>query len=297
MATTIAELQDTVDTIHEKALMTSRFTAIMAPLCWQIRKGKGHSTVNVPYFGTISANTLTEGVDLITDKIMADTNVPITLYEKGAKIILTDVALEDDREQLESIAGKLLGQANEKLRDEDLLGQLDDATSTVGASGSTVTMGFLAAGKAILSGNAEASGGPAPTPYVCVLHPYQTLDLVDVITPVGPTFESASFGYNSPNTSFADSALRTGMIGQLFGMAMYEDGNIAIDTTPDAKGGIFSPGQEGSIILATARDWQVEAERDNSLRGFELTCVGRYGVGEYLAGWMITVQSDAATPA
>lgn len=46
--TTIAELQDTVDTIHEKALLTSQFGNPMAALAWKINKGKGHSTVNVP---------------------------------------------------------------------------------------------------------------------------------------------------------------------------------------------------------------------------------------------------------
>jgi len=46
--TTISELGDTIDTIHEKALMTRQHKAVMAGLVWNKRKGKGHTTINQP---------------------------------------------------------------------------------------------------------------------------------------------------------------------------------------------------------------------------------------------------------
>ena len=46
--TGIEDLQDTIDTIHEKALYIRQFKAIMAGLCWTKRKGKGHTTINQP---------------------------------------------------------------------------------------------------------------------------------------------------------------------------------------------------------------------------------------------------------
>ncbi len=294
--TTISDLQDTVDTIHEKALLTSQFGNPMAALCWNINKGKGHSTVDIPYFGVISANTLNEGVDMTNTETMQDTNVQVTLNEVGAKIILTDVALEDDKEELQGIAGRLLGNAVAKKQDTDLLALLDNGTNTVGTSGSALTMGFLAAAKAILTGNAESTGGPAPLPYVIVLHPYQSLDLVDVITPLLPAITTTAGG-GSLSTSFTDDVLKNYMIGRLFGMNIIEDGNITIDATPDAKGGVFATGDQGAIVLATARTWDVKPTKDESLRGWELVCVGRYGVGNYLNAWTVTVQTDATTPA
>ena len=295
--TTIAELQDTVDTIHEKALLTSQFGNPMAALCWKIRKGKGHSTVNVPYFGVVTADVLSEGVDMVTSKTMKDTNVQVTLNEVGAKIILTDVALEDDKEELQGIAGSMLGNAVAKKQDTDLLALLDNGTNTVGASASTLTMGYIAAAKALLIGNAESTGGPAPMPYVVVVHPFQTLDIVDVMTPVLPAYDSASNGWQSPGINFSDEVLRNYTISRIFGMNVVEDGNITIDSTPDAKGGVFAQGDMGAIILATSRDWAVRPERDESLRGWELNCVGRYGVGNYLNGWTVTVHTNASTPA
>ena len=303
--TTTAELGDTIPTIIEKALLTSQFNAVMAGLCWnKDKRNRAGSTVNLPYFGEVTAHVLTEGIDMTSSETMEDTNVQITLNEVGTKIILTDNALEDDQEEVKSIAGKILGQAMEKKRDLDLIEQMDDATNTLAGASTTLTMGHLAAAKALLAGNATSAGGPAPMPYVCVIHPFQTLDLVDVLTPIVAGTVTAAAGtstiaaWQSIGTAFTDDIIRNYGIGRLFGMNIIEDGNIPNETgTSDKKGGVFSMGEGGGIVLATARDWDVRPERDESLRGWELNCVGRYGVGEYMAGWIVELYSDATTPA
>jgi len=293
---TIAQLQDTVDTIHEKALLTSQFGNPMAALCWNISKGKGHSTVNVPYFGVVVANVLQEGIDMTGSETMVDTNVQVTLNEVGAKIILTDVAMEDDKEELESIAGNMLGNAVAKKQDKDLLALLDNGTTSLAGTATTLTMGHLAAAQALLMGNAESTGGPAPVPYSVVIHPFQYLDIVDVVVPLAPTAGTTT-GSPSLGGSLTDDILRNYLFGRLLGMNIVVDGNIVINATPDAKGGVFATGDQGAIILATARNWEVRPERDESLRGFELNCVGRYGVGNYLNSWTVELFTDATTPA
>lgn len=297
--TRLAELGDTIPTIIEKALLTSQFNAVMAGLSWnKDKRNRPGSTVNIPYFDEVTANVLQEGIDMTGSETMADTNVQITLNEVGAKIILTDNAIEDDQEEVKSIAGKILGQAMEKKRDLDLIEIMDNATTSLAGASTTLTMGHIAAAKALLAGNATSAGGPAPMPYVCVIHPFQTLDLVDVLTPVGPVFESASIGYNTISTAFTDDILRNYTIGRLFGMNILEDGNIPVESgTSDRKGGVFAMGEGGGIVLVTARDWDIRPERDESLRGWELNCVGRYGVGQYKAGWIVELYSDATTPA
>ena len=297
--TTLAQLGDTIPTIIDKALLTSQFNAIMAGLCWnKDKRNRPGSTVNIPYFGVVEAGVLTENVDMTQAESMEDTNVQITLNEVGAKIILTDNALEDDAEDVKSIAGKILGQAMELKRDLDLIEQMDDATTSLAGASTTLTMGHIAAAKALLSGNPVSAGGPAPMPYVCVIHPFQTLDLVDIMTPVLPVHESASMGFNTIGTSFTDDIIRNYTIGRLFGMNIIEDGNIPVESgTSDRKGGVFAMGEGGAIVLATARDWDIEPERDASYRGWELNCVGRYGVGEYMAGWIVELYTDATTPA
>jgi hypothetical protein len=76
-------------------------------------------------------------------------------------------------------------------------------------------------------------------------------------------------------------------------MNIVEDGNFSFSGT-DIKGGVIGP---QSIILVTAREWNVEPERDASLRAWELNIVGRFGYGNYRNGWTVELYSDATTPA
>lgn len=296
--TRVAELGDTVPTIISKARLISQFSAIMAGLCWNKPKpNHAGSTVNIPYFHEVAATVLVEGVDMIASETMADTNVQITLEENGAKIILTDNAIEDDAEEVRNVAGRILGQAMEKKRDEDLLGQLGAGATSLCGSGNVLTMGVLAAAKALLGGNATGTGGPAPLPYVIVLHPYQTLDIVDTLTPILPQLPAAgSTGMQAIGTAFTDDIIRNYTVGRLFGMNVVEDGNLAF-TAVSIQGGAFAQGEGGGIVLATAREWDVRPERDESLRGWELNCVGRYGVGTYNTSWIVEIWSDATQPA
>ncbi len=280
-------LADTIPTIIEAARLTEQFRAIMPSLSWKIQKKRHNgSTVNVPYFGTVSANALTEGVDMASPTKMADTNVQITPAEVGAQILVTWKVMRDDQEDIKSAAGQILGDAMAVKADQDLLGQLDDATSSVG-SGTTATMGVIAAARALLAGNPISAGGPCPGQYSGVMHPYTSLDLVDVITPIVPT---ATY-LNTQSSPFIDQILKEYSIGRLFGINLYDCGNIANST--NTKTGVFGP---KSVIYAVSQEWEVYPEDDASLRATELNIVGEYGVGEYLAGWIVELALDAGVP-
>lgn len=294
--TTTAELGDTIPTVIEAARFTAQFKAIMANLVWKITKQRGDGlTTNVPFWGEVIAVGLTEGVDMTAASSMEDTNVRITPAEVGVKIILTDKLVRDNMNDVKAAAGRILGDAMEKKRDQDLLGQLDDATISLGSNSTALTMGAIAAARALITGNATSVGGPGPSPYACVHHPFTLLDLVDIVTPLVPIAGSASAA--GAWSGGAEDVLRNYSIGRLFGMPIIEDGNLDIATSTAGKGAVFSAGTGGALILATALEWSVEPERDASLRGWELNIVGEYGVGEYLAGWMVELFNDASTPA
>jgi hypothetical protein len=289
MATGITKtstLTDTIPTIIEKARMTEQFKSVMAPLCWQIPK-KLHdgSTVNVPYFGTVTASALTEGVDMAYPQAMADTTVTITPAEVGCQILVTDKLVRDDKEDIIGVAGEILGAAMAVKRDVDLTTQLDDGTTSLG-SGSTMTLGYIAAAHALLGGLAVTSGGPCPGPYTYIVHPYTYLDFVDVVTPLVP---STSVAYATP---MSDEWIANYWKGKLFNINIVEDGNLVIASS-NTKGGVIGP---RSLILSTAKEWGVEEERDASLRATELNIVGEYGCGEYLAGWIVEMYADTTTP-
>jgi hypothetical protein len=292
--TTDAVLADTIPTVLENARFTEEFTAEMSKLVWRIRKelhdGKN---VNIPFWGTVTARALAEGIDNVVSETMNDSLVTVTPGEVGCKIVLTDKLVRDNNEDVKAAAGRLLGNAMELKRDQDLLLQLASAATTLG-SGGVLTMGQIAAARSILKGNPVTTGGPAPGSMAYVIHPYQTLDIVDVLTPLVPIAGSASVG----TSALADDVIRNYGVGRMFGMPIIEDGNIDTVTLANtAKGGVFATGEGGAIILATAQEWSVEPERDASLRATELNIVGEYGVGIYEDNWMVTMNNDATLPA
>lgn len=297
--TTTADLGDTIPTLMEEAMFTRQFKAIMRGLCWPIRKGKG-SDVNVPYFNEVTAARLVEGIDMATDQKMSDTNVKITPYELGLKIILSKTVVEDDNEDLIRAAGHMMGDAYEKQLDIDLLGDLDNGTTSLAASANALTMGHFAAARATLLGNLPSAGGPAPGPFAGVIHPYHELDLVDILTPIvafpAATQAASTLMMQSASNPMMDDVLRNYSVGRLFNMPIISDGNIAF-TASAAKGGVFSTGKGGSIIYVSAREPNMESEYDQSLRGWELVYVGRVGHGNYLNGWTVELFADATAPA
>ena len=297
--TTTSVLADTIPTVIEEARFTEQYKEVLSKLCWRINKPlHDGSTINLPYFGTVSANALSEGVDMVSPQAMTDTNVQLTPAEVGAQILLTYKLARDNQEDIIRAAGRILGNAMVAKREGDLAGQLDDATTSLGAAGQALTLGEISAAWALLSGNALSAGGPAPKPYVMVHHPFVLLDLVDVFTPL---LSTTSAGTESVGGAVADDVLRNHTIGRLFGMTVYESGNIARTLVSgvayDSKGGVFASGRGGGLVLATAKEWEVRPQDDESLRATELNVVGEYAVGEYLSGWIVELFNDATAPA
>ena len=70
--TKVSELGDTIPTLIEEAHFIEQFKAVMRGLSWTIPKRNG-STINVPYFSEVTANVLTEGVDMTGSETMEDT--------------------------------------------------------------------------------------------------------------------------------------------------------------------------------------------------------------------------------
>lgn len=293
--TTDSVMADTVPTILENARFTEQFIAEMSALVWNIRKqlhdGKN---VNVPTFGTITAHALAEGVDMTVSETMSDSLVTITPAEVGCKLIITDKLVRDDQEDIKAAAGRLLGNAMEVKRDLDLLALFASAATTLGG-GSTATLGQYAAARAILKGNPVSSGGPAPGGLVAIIHPYVTLDIVDILTPIIPTAGTAMS--QSVSGPMMEDVVRNYGVGRLFGMPVIEDGNILIPAATACHGAVFNTGEGSSMILATANEWSVEPERDASLRATELNIVGEYGVGFYIDDWTVDMRHDATLPA
>jgi len=291
---TTTVLSDTIQTVISEARYTEQIKEVISGVCWRITKPlHDGSTVNLPYWGTVSANNLSEGIDMVNPQAMEDTNVQFTPGEVGAQIVLTDKVARDNNEDVLRAAGRILGEAMVAKREQDLAGQFTDATTDLGGSTTVATLGIIAAARATLAGNSLANGGPAPMPYGVIHHPYVLLDLVDVLTPTAP----GSNSHIAVGSGIAEDTLANYTIGRVFGMPVMESANISITAAPDAIGVVLSMGTGGGLVLATANEWAINPERDESLRATELNVVGEYAVGEYLPGWMVSLTNDATAPA
>ena len=85
--------------------------------------------------------------------------------------------------------------------------------------------------------------------------------------------------------------MRNAYVGQIGGIDIYESANVTIDGSDDAKGAVFVP---EALAIAMKRDFNLETQRDASLRAFELNATAIYGVGELDDDYGVELLFDAA---
>ena len=86
---------------------------------------------------------------------------------------------------------------------------------------------------------------PGPEPINVVLHGYHIHDLQsEILGGIGT--------YNVPQ-GYTDETYKRGWRGAIQGAQVYEDGLIAINATPDARGGVFS--KQGILVVQGKSPW------------------------------------------
>ena len=83
----------------------------------------------------------------------------------------------------------------------------------------------------------------------------------------------------NPNAGdLQNEAMRTGFIGEIAGVRIFESSNVDGTTdTDNCKGAVFS---QDALGLAMMQDLKIESQRDASLRADEIVATAVYGVGE-----------------
>ena len=123
----------------------------------------------------------------------------------------------------------------------------------------------------------------APSPISCVTHPYSLGYLTRSLslTP-GST-------YPIPH-GIAEDLLKDFFRITLNQVGFYEDGNIAIDSSDDMIGAMFS---KAAMVIVESKAMNTERERDASLRAWEVVCTSDYGVFELDDGYGLKMTYDA----
>jgi len=230
-------------------------------------------TIQVPKYPAVSAADLTEGTDMSATQV-STSSISITVAEVGAQVFLTDMAAFGAGNPADEL-GTVLGNAIATKMDTDVIGLFDGFSDSLGGTTTELTAAYL------FQAAAKLRAAKAPGRLVGVFHPYQTYALKANLT---NTFANPNGG------DLQNEAMRSGYVGTIAGIDIFESANVTVDGSGDAKGAVFAP---EAIAMAMKRDFNLEPERDASNRGFELNATAIYGVGELDDAYGVEMYFDA----
>lgn len=185
--------------------------------------------------------------------------------------------------------GRLGQQAIDRKKDTDLLAIFSTFTAGIAGTGVTLTSGHVRAAIEVILADANE---PGPTPIVGVFHGYGINDIMsEVIAGVGT--------YPIPE-GYTEMAWKNGMTGlTIDGAEIYRDGLITVDSTPDARGAVFSRGTGGAIILVQGKSpWRSERyEPQKGYGGWNVWLKDEYASAERSpSNWARGILHDATAP-
>lgn len=272
------------------------------------------ASLNYINYNQFVAQRATDGVDSAQAQTLADTKTAFTPSEVVVNAVVSDrtLARVADTGLLTKI-GTMAMNALELLEDQDGCAKFSSFTPTLGSTGVVATLGHLLASQAVLRiGNSTGTPEPAPFPWFATFHPNTmaaaAVKLVPLSAAVGSSVSvltSAAAGVGVLGGAMATGVTSDLGLKVLMGKGLVErldmgqllvvsDANVAISATPDTTNGIYS--KRGLIFINEAAPY-MKQERDESLRGIEITCVTSYAWGVYRpAAYGIKATFDGTTP-
>ena len=236
----------------------------------------GGKSVEVPVYGQVSASAVAEATDL-SNTAIDPTSVTITASEVGVMTTLTDLARNSAPRNVAGDIGKLFGEALARKQDADLIALFDGFSTTLGDGTTAISPAVIFNALSTLRANALPASECA-----VVLHPKIAYDLKSGLT---NTFAGL-------DTENSNEALRSGFVGTLAGMPIFETSNMAnTGTAGDYKGGAM---HKDALAIAMMQDVKIETQRDASLRADEIVATSVYGVGEIHDSYGVELHHDSS---
>ena len=277
---TTSSLQHLISPIVQEALFVASERSIMRGLVrnFTVPANSG-KVLQVPIYPTLTATAPGEGTALTADTVTT-TVKNITLAENGVMVELTDLSKATSETDVVRDLGRLLGEAIATKQDTDLTALFDGFSKIVGGADVAFSAAKLFEAVAELR-NLGVPGGDL----ACVVHPYIAYDLKSGV--------SNTFGAGSgATTAVGNEAMRTGCVGMVAGVPVYESANISnTGTAGDYKGAIFHKDALGIAIL---QDLKIETRRVPANRSTELVATSVYGVSELHDTYGVELMMDSS---
>ena len=275
--TTSSTLSELYTEIVAEAEFVIQEKSIMKNLVKNYTIAGGGKSVEVPIYSAIAAAAVGEATDL-SNTAVNPTSVTITASEVGVMTTLTDLARNSSPRNVAADIGRLFGEGIAKKMDQDLIALFDGFSTALGDGTGAISAAVLFNAASTL----RAAGLPVDECY-CILHPKIAYDLKANLT---NTFA------NSNGNDLVNEALRSGYVGSLAGIKIFETSNMSdTGTAGDYKGAVF---HKDALALAMMQDIKIETQRDASLRADEIVATAVYGVGELHDSYGVELHFDSS---
>jgi hypothetical protein len=306
-------LDSSLPTIYSEFKLLRDDTGVMRSVSTPMKLEPHEGTSkNVNNYGRVIATGVADGADIANAQALADTTTSYTPGEVAVQVILAGSTMRrvQDPSLLER-TGRMLNNAYDLKEDSDGCAQLTSFTPILGAAGTMISPGHMAAAAGRLRiGNDRTNPEPAPDPLVAVLHPLQAMVLAGRLVPFTdvPTGTNV-YGVNTGahlgvtvgvggSGALGDEIIKRGppALGMIAGMTVHTDANIVVDASDDASGAAFS--KEGVVYVSELEPRLDADDSDKSMRGaVELNLWGSYVWGLYRsANYGVELLFDASLP-
>ena len=271
--TTSSTISELYTEIVAEALFVASEQSIMRNLVRNYTIAGGGKSVEVPIYANVSASAVNEATDL-SNTAVNPTSVTITASEVGIMTTLTDLARNSASRNVAGDIGRLFGEAIARKIDADLSALFTGfSTERAGGAGNELTVAD------VFEAVADLRTANAPAPYYGVFHPKQIFNVKKSLT---NTFVGR-------DTELSNEAMRTGFVGTIAGVQIFESSNISVDGSDDSIGGVFS---QDALALAMMQDLKIESQKDASLRADEIVATAVYGVSEIHDSYGVKLTAD-----
>lgn len=280
---TTGNLDDVQNIILAACRYTAEHNAPCVNLIEHFTLGKGAKQLTVPRAGQMTAQDLTDGVDMVESEDIGITTTDLTCSEVGLKAIVTKKLIRQFNEDVFKIIGKQMGDAIARKKDEDVIALFDGFSQAEGTTNTDITFAYWSACRAILQQK------KAPLPISFVHHPY-------VVNALAISVGRATTATTAIPHGLSEDLIRDFWSLTLDGVPIFHDGNIprVAATDFDSKGAMLS--KEALCIIESLAP-EVEREYDASRRAWEINMVTDYGVFELMDDYGVEMLYDSTAPA
>lgn len=234
----------------------------------------------------LSAQDITETTQNQNAQQLSDTLISVEPTMTQILIKITDRTYRKIAKLVAGKIGPLASNAMDRKEDEDYLALFSTFATTVQpGTGTAFAYGYIGAAVNRIKSNVTES---STAQIFSVLHGYQIKDIQDAIT--------SGVGTYAIPVGMTEQVFRKGFEGTVAGSNVFEDGNITVNATPDARGATHS---KEAVVAVTGMTLKKETRRDPSFGGGadEIYLTNEYAFVERSASnWAYGHLSDATAP-